>query len=197
MSRSFARALALAVALAPALPSAGDFTGPESCRACHPSAYAAWRATPHARAQETLPDGSRDDPRCLACHAPDAADGVAGVSCEACHGAGRLYSPAYVMRDHELARAVGLADPGERACLGCHTESTPSLARFSYARKWPLIVHGSEPAPEAAAPAAPAPSAPPATRPPAPARPATRTTPGPAAPQRPTSPSPSRPATGR
>jgi hypothetical protein len=47
------------------------------------------------------------------------------------------------MRDAELARAVGLADPGEKTCLGCHTESTPSLGRFDYARKLRLIAHPS------------------------------------------------------
>jgi hypothetical protein len=80
----------------------------------------------------------------MACHAPDADKGLPGVSCEACHGAGRLYSPAYVMRDPELARAVGLLDPGEKTCLACHTESTPSLGKFEYARKLPLIEHGGD-----------------------------------------------------
>jgi hypothetical protein len=51
------------------------------------------------------------------------------------------------MRDPELARAVGLADPGERVCAGCHTESTPSLVRFDHARKLPLIQHWGEPPP--------------------------------------------------
>jgi hypothetical protein len=45
------------------------------------------------------------------------------------------------MRDPELARALGLVDPGERTCAACHTESTPSLTRFEYARKIPLIRH--------------------------------------------------------
>jgi hypothetical protein len=137
-------ALLAAVALgAPGAPArAADRVGPETCKACHPAAYEAWRASPHARARESLPERSRGDRRCLSCHAPDLDDGVAaGVSCEACHGPGRLYSAPYVMRDPELARAVGLADPGERACAGCHTDSTPSLVRFEYARKLPLIKH--------------------------------------------------------
>jgi hypothetical protein len=133
-------ALLLAIAL-PAGARAADTVGAETCRACHPAAYEAWRASPHARARETLPERSRNDKRCLSCHAPDAAQGLAGVSCEACHGGGRLYAARYVMRDPELARAVGLADPGERACAGCHTESTPSLVRFEYERKLPLIRH--------------------------------------------------------
>jgi hypothetical protein len=127
----------------PLLAVAGDKVGAETCKACHPAAYDAWRAGPHARARESLPPESRDDRRCLSCHAPDAADGLAGVSCERCHGAGRLYSASYVMRDRELARAVGLLDPGEKSCLACHTESTPSLERFDHARKLPLIDHWS------------------------------------------------------
>ncbi len=138
--------LALAALLLPPAPvRAGDEVGPESCKACHPSAYAAWAASAHARGRASLPERSRDDRRCLSCHAPDADAGIAGVSCEACHGAGRLYSAPWVMRDPELARALGLVDPGERTCAGCHTEATPSLRRFEYGRKLPLVRHGREP----------------------------------------------------
>jgi hypothetical protein len=126
----------------PAAAAAQGLVGPETCKACHPAAYEAWRESPHARAHESLPAKSRKEPRCTACHAPSQEKGVAGVFCETCHGPGQLYAPAYVMRDKELARAVGLGDPGERTCLACHTESTPSLKRFDYARKWALIQHG-------------------------------------------------------
>jgi formate-dependent nitrite reductase cytochrome c552 subunit len=141
VSRLSVPALVLALAVVPCAARGADTVGPETCKACHPAAYEAWRASPHARAREMLPERSRADVRCLSCHAPDAADGIAGVSCEACHGAGRLYAAAYVMRDPELARALGLLDPGERSCAGCHTESTPSLVRFEYERKLPLIRH--------------------------------------------------------
>jgi hypothetical protein len=63
------------------------------------------------------------------------------VSCEDCNGAGRVYAVSYVMRDPELARLVGLVDPGERACISCHGESAPSLVRFEYLKKLPLIDH--------------------------------------------------------
>jgi hypothetical protein len=135
------RLLPLLAALLAGAAHAGDKVGAETCKACHPAAYEAWRASPHARARESLPERSRADKRCLSCHAPDADDGLAGVSCETCHGPGRLYSARYVMRDPELARAVGLAEVGERTCAGCHTESTPSLVRFEYGRKLPLIRH--------------------------------------------------------
>lgn len=124
---------------------AGDVVGPESCKACHPSAYETWATSAHARGLASLPERSRGDRRCLSCHAPDADDGIAGVSCETCHGPGRLYSAPWVMRDPELARALGLLDPGARTCAGCHTDATPSLQRFEYGRKLPLIRHGREP----------------------------------------------------
>jgi hypothetical protein len=165
------------LAAAPTLSSAGDKVGPETCKACHPAAYEAWRAGPHARARESLGERHARDARCLSCHAPDAEDGLAGVTCEACHGSGRLYSASYVMRDPELARLVGLQDPGERACAACHTDTTPSLSRFDYARKLLLIRHWDERPPAAPpggkpAPAkpAPAPKPPAAEKPPAPAR---------------------------
>jgi hypothetical protein len=162
-----------AVALA-----AGDRVGPEACKTCHPAAYEAWHTGPHARAEERLPPASRADGRCRTCHAPDAADGIGGVSCEACHGPGRLYAVRHVMRDPELARAVGLVDPDEKSCLACHTVSTPSLVPFRYGRKLPLVDHWTAeraartaretaPARAPAAPSRPRPPSPPRTTPPA------------------------------
>ena len=142
--------------VAPTPARGGDLVGPETCRACHPAAFAAWADSPHARALESLPPARRADRRCLSCHAPAAEAGQAGVSCEACHGPGRLYAARYVMRDDELARAVGLVIPGEKACLACHTEHTPSLRGFDYQQKRALIAHPDR----AGAPAAPPPTAP-------------------------------------
>lgn len=180
--RTRTRLLALAAATLPAAAlGAGDRVGPEACKACHPAAYEAWRSGPHASAEARLPAASRADARCRSCHAPEAEDGIAGVSCEACHGPGRLYAARHVMRDPELARAVGLVDPDERRCLACHTESTPSLAPFRYARKLPLVDHWTAEraarartdASPGRAPAPPAHGRPPSTsRPAPPARPA-------------------------
>ena len=148
VSRTFAALLLLSAlfpfaakgADAPSGPG-GSKVGPETCKACHQVAYELWRAGPHARSQEGLPQPSRKDPRCLSCHAPDAEAGLDGVTCEACHGPGGIYSAPYVMRDPELAHAVGLAEPGERTCVTCHGESAPSLVRFEYLKKLPLIDH--------------------------------------------------------
>lgn len=136
--------LLTATATAPGTAAPADIVGAETCKSCHPLAYEAWRYGPHARGVESLPEAQRKDARCTACHAPDVDKGLVGVSCETCHGPGRIYSQPYVMRDPELARAVGLVDPGERTCAACHTESTPSLTRFEYAKKLPLIEHGGD-----------------------------------------------------
>jgi hypothetical protein len=131
----------------PALVRAGDLVGPETCKGCHPAAWASWKEGPHARALESLPPARRADKRCLGCHAPAAEAGMSGVGCEACHGPGRRYAASYVMRDAELARAVGLAEQGERICLACHTETAPSLGKFDVARKLKLIAHPSPASP--------------------------------------------------
>lgn len=172
MLSPFTCALAVAtLALPAAAQAAGDRVGPEACKACHPAAYEAWRTGPHARALEALPAERRGDERCRSCHAPDAADGIAGVSCEACHGPGRLYAVRHVMRDPELARALGLVEPSAKACLACHTDSTPSLVPFQPARKLPLVDHWTA---ERAARAAARDTAPPrAPAAPSPGRPAT------------------------
>jgi hypothetical protein len=137
---SATRHLLAALALGAPLAAAGaDPIGAETCKACHPVAFEVWRESAHARAEARLPERSRSDPRCTACHAPE--PGQAGVSCEACHGNGALYARAYVMRDRELARALGLVDPGERTCQRCHDDSAPSLSRFDYAKKLPLVRH--------------------------------------------------------
>lgn len=166
-----------ALALAAAGPAAAqDPVGVEACRACHPQAVASWEAGPHARAERGLGD-RRNEPACVVCHAPLREHRQAGVTCEACHGAGEHYATAYVMRDRELSRAVGLVVPGEKECRACHDAQSPSLAPFDYARKMAFIAHGKadREARKAGfkAPKAPAPKPVPAVRPPPP-RPPTK-----------------------
>jgi hypothetical protein len=137
----------VAAALAVLPPSAlgADFVGAESCKACHPAAFAAWRTSKHARAFESLSAQQKGDARCASCHAPDLREQkIAGVTCEACHGGGQYYAPQYVMKDPELSRLVGLVDPSERQCRGCHDASSPSLRPFEFAEKLKLIDHWSE-----------------------------------------------------
>src|SRR5690242_9612694 len=146
--RDLARVLSTLCALAPAAAAAQGYIGAETCKGCHPAAYDAWKDGPHAHALDRLPPASQRDARCTVCHAPAVEQGAQGVTCETCHGPGRLYAQSFIMRDRELARAVGLVDVGERTCTACHTDSAPSLRPFRYAEKLPLIQHGgAEPAP--------------------------------------------------
>jgi Cytochrome c554 and c-prime len=141
------RSLLLAVpvvALCSAAALAADFLGPESCKACHAEAYAVWSTSKHARSLESLTREQQKDPRCVACHAPNLTEQkVGGVSCETCHGAGQYYVPSYVMKDPELARLVGLLDPGERSCRSCHDASSPSLKPFDFTAKLKAMDHWS------------------------------------------------------
>jgi hypothetical protein len=147
-----------AVVLGSAVAAAADFLGPESCKGCHPEAYAVWRASKHARSMESLTAEQQHDARCTTCHAPNLADQkMAVIGCETCHGGGQYYAPAYVMKDPELARLVGLVDPSEKSCRSCHESASPSLKPFQFAEKLKAIDHwtaerqkrGSPPPPRA------------------------------------------------
>lgn len=136
-------ALALAV-LGSAVAAGADFLGSESCKGCHPDAYAAWRASKHARSMESLTADQQREARCTICHAPNLADqSMASIGCETCHGGGQYYAPAYVMKDPELARLVGLVDPSEKSCRSCHEPSSPSLRPFQFAEKLKAMDHWS------------------------------------------------------
>ena len=125
-----------AAVLALAAPAyASDLVGPESCRACHAEAYRIWAQSPHARALDSLSSDQRRSTLCLSCHSRDEqrsnpVDPVTSVSCETCHGGGRFYQPAVVMRDKDLSRLFGLIDPTPQSCMACHGGQSPSLKPF-------------------------------------------------------------------
>jgi hypothetical protein len=146
------------LSVVPATALAADWVGAQTCKTCHAQAYDSWATDPHAHAADGLTEAQRHQPSCTHCHAPELAlrganatatsrspttDQLHGISCETCHGAGQFYSPAYVMKDAELARAVGLLDPGEHSCKACHLGSSPSLSAFDFASKVKLIDHWS------------------------------------------------------
>jgi hypothetical protein len=124
------------------------YVGAEACAACHPAAGAAWRASSHAHALDTLRSAHAGaDPRCLACHVtglghpggwadrrarvPKAA--LDGVGCESCHGPGSA---------HVAAPAAGYGDlPADgSACVACHTHDTSP--EFRWETRWPRVAHG-------------------------------------------------------
>ena len=131
---------------------AKDYTGAEACGTCHPQILASWKKTAHARASDAKILGANArNGACLSCHATGRLSGglrplagqspasLPGVQCEACHGPGAAYSPADVMRDLSLARALGLRDAAA-SCKRCHLVSTTPRP-FDFAREWARIAH--------------------------------------------------------
>lgn len=139
-----AAAFAILTLLCATASTAADFVGPESCKGCHPEAYAAWKQSKHARARDSLSPVQQKDARCLSCHAPNLTDQhLPQITCETCHGGGQYYATSYVMKDPELLRMVGLVDPSEKSCRTCHDASSPSLTPFDFVEKLKLIDHWS------------------------------------------------------
>lgn len=138
------------------LVSAADptYLGAERCGQCHEAEYRQWRSTPHAEALARLSEKQQQDPVCRSCHtmlsAPpaEAADPraarLSGVQCESCHGAGRYYAPAYVMRDAPLAKMMGLKGISEKTCASCHQPDGPNLKPFDYAEAVKKVRHRTE-----------------------------------------------------
>ncbi len=114
--------------------------------------FTKWEAGPHSGAYETLAsqtatdlatalgiDNAQESEVCLECHSAAGAmpaerrhrryDPAEGVGCEACHGAGQYYRKKKVMcrlTGGELeGAAVGLIEPDEAVCAGCHTAEAP------------------------------------------------------------------------
>lgn len=114
--------LALAVLLASASWAQHAYVGADKCKMCHKLQYDSWLATKHAKALETPRTSSKwtFDASCLACHATNNDQAMAGVQCEACHGPGSDYKALSVMKDREKALANGLVIPSQATCDRCH-----------------------------------------------------------------------------
>jgi len=117
--------------------STDRYVGPDVCAACHPTALAVWKETPHARAVATLErEHHAHDPACLRCHVTGLGHPggpIPEVGCEACHGPGSA---------HVAAPAVGYGDlpMSMAACVACHTHDTSP--DFRWEDRWARIAHG-------------------------------------------------------
>ena len=100
-----------------------EYAGAAKCKMCHKVQYASWEGTKHAMATETAKAGTEREfsADCLKCHATNASEELAGVQCEACHGAGADYKKMSIMKDVEAAKANGLTIPTQGTCDGCHS----------------------------------------------------------------------------
>jgi cytochrome c554/c'-like protein len=135
----------------PGVRTVASYAGTEKCLACHPSAAAVWKDSPHARAFETLMEPKADaDPKCIGCHTIGfgrfsgyrrefGAAKLANVGCESCHGPGSLH-----MRQREGDSTVNFTfrPLGAGDCAKCHYGefSRP----FNWDQFWPAIKHGKE-----------------------------------------------------
>jgi hypothetical protein len=104
-----------------------------ACAACHPTAYAAWQRTAHARALDSLKPADRTD-ACIGCHTTAIAERVLApaVSCQSCHtGSGPHITSA------GTTKTTGAVD-----CRTCHdAKHHPAFQREA---GWKLIEHGLE-----------------------------------------------------
>jgi hypothetical protein len=102
-----------------------------------------WKATPHARAWQTLVEKKKDAmPECVSCHVVGhhqpggfvsgvSTPAMVNVGCENCHGMGT---------SHDAFAAVKpTAKINETTCLSCHTSTTSP--DFSFAKFKPYVDH--------------------------------------------------------
>jgi hypothetical protein len=72
-------------------------------------------------------------------------NGLAGVGCEACHGAGKGYKSKKTMvgiTDGSIDGAsVGLWTPDEAVCKTCHNEKSPTFKEFNFEEQVKVIAH--------------------------------------------------------
>ena len=102
--------------------AAPTYIGAEKCKMCHKIQYDSWAQTKHAKATESAKASKewKYEAACLTCHATNKDEAMAGVQCEACHGAGSDYKTLSVMKDVAKAKAAGLVIPAQATCDGCH-----------------------------------------------------------------------------
>jgi hypothetical protein len=126
--------------------AAHNFIGAQRCASCHAFEFEVWEHSAHAKSHLALSAEQLKDSKCNTCHTnvQDADPKFAGVQCEQCHGAGKYYQPTYVMKDHDLSRAVGLLETPPNSCQACHTAGTPSVVPFDYKSQWAPIDHGKQ-----------------------------------------------------
>jgi hypothetical protein len=113
------------------------YVGTDTCKMCHWKQYRSWAKTKMAKTfQDTLNGEQREDPECIVCHSTGykkpggfvnvkTTPQMAGVQCEACHGAGSLYYTDGIMRNRYASMQLGMLEQNEKVCVTCHNEKNP------------------------------------------------------------------------
>jgi len=134
-----------------------DFAGVKSCKRCHRKVYKSWKKSKMSQAFEILKPGNRaeikkkagldpqkdytKDENCLPCHTTgygktggfvslEKTPSMKGISCEACHGPGKLYNKVMqkrsrIYKKEELIHVGFIPDP-HKSCQMCHNEKSPT-----------------------------------------------------------------------
>jgi hypothetical protein len=137
---------------APTAPPALSYAGPDSCKACHPEAYATWQASVHSQAVAALKTPEdRENLDCLKCHStgllqPGGYDPFnpqpdrAWVSCENCHGPGSDHIALMSGKQGPPgAQGLGIARGALADCASCHDKyNSPAFDAQAY---WAKIKH--------------------------------------------------------
>ena len=119
------------------------YAGGAECVDCHEEAQQVWKATPHARAWQTLVDaGKTFDAECVSCHvtgwlqpggsALGHTDRLRDVQCEVCHGPGAAH--VEVGGDEDSIRR----ETPEAVCQKCH--NAHHSPKFDYATYLPKLL---------------------------------------------------------
>jgi hypothetical protein len=119
-----------------------SYVGAKECASCHFDTFMQWKTTKHAKEAFTkLPAAYRTDASCLRCHATGygyvggfkGADtpGLAGVTCEACHGPGSRHSQTATkfstkkqlsdLEKKQITSTIARV-PATNVCAGCHMD---------------------------------------------------------------------------
>jgi hypothetical protein len=119
-----------------------EYVGAKKCKVCHLEIFTSWAQTRHSKAMSSLEGEAASDAECLACHTTGFGAGgytgesdivdLGGVQCEACHGAGSLYSLSSIMIKPELCHQAGLVVPDSLGCVRCHNARSPTFKGFAY-----------------------------------------------------------------
>ena len=116
------------------VPEGGSFVGAETCKGCHPEAWAAFANSLHrgAQARVTARDPARAGlAECTVCHVTgwgytggfeslEATPHLGEVSCEACHGVGEAHAAAPPERKRGYGVKAGFPGAWKATCVACH-----------------------------------------------------------------------------
>ena len=149
----------------------GGYVGPQACADCHPKQFDSWKETRMANSFDVLGPGIvperkksvgldpefdyRKEPACLECHVTgygkvggfvsiETTPHMAGVTCEACHGAGGMYAGTSMNPEDpnfniDKAFEAGLIyPPTAEVCKRCHNDRSPFVGQgysFEYTER--------------------------------------------------------------